>query len=136
MPPSVWGGVRSKVDGYRPNTGNSCLRYHETILHACYDPTVSTTADLVAVLKKELKSAQVTYADLARGLGLAESSVKRMFARGDMPLSRIDAICRVLHVDFAELSRRVADAQPLMREMTQEQEKAVVADKKLLLCAI
>ena len=97
---------------------------------------MSTTADLVLVLKKELKSAQMTYADLAQGLGMAESSVKRMLAKGDMALSRIDAICRVLKLDFAELARRVADAQPLLRELTQEQEKAVVSDKKLLLCAI
>jgi hypothetical protein len=97
---------------------------------------MSTTADLVAALKKELKAAQMTYADLAEGLGMAESSVKRMLARGDMALSRVDAICRVLKLDFAELSRRVADAQPLLTELTQEQEKAVVADKKLLLCAI
>jgi DNA-binding Xre family transcriptional regulator len=97
---------------------------------------MSTTADLVAALKKELKAAQMTYADLADGLGMAESSVKRMLAKGDMALSRIDAICRVLKLDFAELARRVADAQPLLKELTQEQEKAVVADKKLLLCAI
>lgn len=97
---------------------------------------MSTTADLVLALKKELKSAQMTYADLARALGLAESSVKRMLAKGDMPLSRIDAICRALKLDFAELARRVADAQPLLSEMTQQQEKAVVADKKLLLAAI
>jgi DNA-binding Xre family transcriptional regulator len=97
---------------------------------------VSTTADLVLVLKKELKTAQMTYADLALALGMAESSVKRMLAKGDMPLSRIDAICRALKLDFAELARRVADAQPLLSEMTQEQERAVVADKKLLLCAI
>jgi DNA-binding Xre family transcriptional regulator len=97
---------------------------------------MSTTADLVSVLKKELKAAQMTYADLAEGLGMAESSVKRMLAKGDMALSRIDAICRVLKLDFAELARRVADAQPLLSELTNEQEKAVVADKKLLLCAI
>ncbi len=97
---------------------------------------MSTTADLVTALKKELKSAQMTYADLARGLGMAESSVKRMLARGDMPLSRVDAICRVLKLDFADLARRVADAQPLLRELSQEQERAVVADKKLLLVAI
>ena len=97
---------------------------------------MSTTADLVTVLKKELKSAQMTYADLAKGLGMAESSVKRMLAKGDMALSRIDAICRVLKIDFAELARRVADSQPLLRELTQEQERAVVADKKLLLCAL
>ena len=97
---------------------------------------MSTTADLVAALKKELKTAQMTYADLAQALGMAESSVKRMLARGDMPLSRIDAICRALALDFADLARRVADEQPLLKELTQEQERAVVADKKLLLMAI
>jgi DNA-binding Xre family transcriptional regulator len=97
---------------------------------------MSTTADLVAALKQELKSAQMTYAQLAQALGMAESSVKRMLAKGDMPLSRIDAICRALKMDFAELARRVADAQPLLKELTLEQERAVVADKKLLLCAI
>ncbi len=97
---------------------------------------MSTTADLVLALKKELKSAQMTYADLARALGMAESSVKRMLAKGDMPLSRIDAICRALKLDFAELARRVADTQPLLKELTEQQEKAVVADKKLLLTAI
>eukprot|EP01031_Cornospumella_fuschlensis_P019256 gene19256-23596_t len=78
----------------------------------------------------------MTYADLALALGMAESSVKRMLARGEMPLSRIDAICRALKLDFADLARRVADAQPLLSEMTQAQEQAVVADKKLLLVAI
>lgn len=97
---------------------------------------MTTTADLVTALKQELKAAHMTYAHLARSLGLAESSVKRMLARGDMPLSRLDAICRALKLDFGELARRVADAQPLLKELTAEQEKAVVADKKLLLCAI
>ena len=97
---------------------------------------MSTTADLVALLKKELKTARMTYADLALALGMAESSVKRMLARGDMPLSRIDAICRALKLDFAELARKLADAQPLLAQLTEAQEKAVVADKKLLLVAI
>lgn len=97
---------------------------------------MSTTADLVTALKLELKAARMTYADLALALGMAESSVKRMLARGEMPLSRIDAICRALKLDFADLARRVADAQPLLAEMTQAQEQAVVADKKLLLVAI
>jgi DNA-binding Xre family transcriptional regulator len=97
---------------------------------------MSTTADLVTLLKKELKAARMTYADLAVKLGMAESSVKRMLAKGDMPLSRIDAICRALKLDFADLARRVADTQPLLAELTEAQEKAVVADKKLLLAAI
>lgn len=97
---------------------------------------MSTTADLVTALKKELKAAQMTYADLAQAIGMAESSVKRMLAKGDMPLSRIDAICRALKLDFADLARRVADSQPLLQELSAEQERAVVADKKLLLMAI
>lgn len=97
---------------------------------------MTTTANLIALLKSEMKTARLTYAGLARKLGLSESSVKRMFARGDMPLSRIDAICAALRIDFAELSRRVADTQPLLAELTLAQEKAVVADKKLLLVTI
>ena len=97
---------------------------------------MSTTLDLVTALKAELKAAGLTYADLAQQLGMAESSIKRVFAKGDMPLSRIDEVLRVLKMDFAELARKIADAQPLRRELTQEQEAAVIADRKLLLMAI
>ena len=97
---------------------------------------MSTTQDLVAALKGELRAAGVTYADLASALGMSESSVKRVFAKADMPLSRVDEILRVLKMDFAELARKVADAQPLRRQLSVAQEAAVVADRKLLLLAI
>jgi transcriptional regulator with XRE-family HTH domain len=97
---------------------------------------MSTTQDLVGALKEELKAAHLTYADLADQLGMSESSIKRMFAKADMPLTRIDEILRVLKMDFADLARKVADAQPLRHELTLEQERAVVADRKLLLLAI
>lgn len=97
---------------------------------------MSTTADLVTALKSELKAAGLTYADVARELGVAESTIKRVFAKHDMPLSRIDEVLRVLKMDFADLARKVADARPLRSELTLEQEKAVVADRKLLLLAI
>lgn len=99
--------------------------------------SMSTTADLVTLLKGELKAAGVTYAGVAAHLGMAESSVKRMFSQaGDMPLSRIDEICRLINLDFADLARRVADSQPLMLELTLAQEKSVVADRTLLMVAI
>lgn len=97
---------------------------------------MSTSQDLVEVLKRELKRSGITYAALARSLGMAESSVKRMFSRADMPLARVDEICRVLKTDFAELAREVTALQPLREELTLEQEEAVVADRKLLLLAI
>jgi len=97
---------------------------------------MSTTQTLITVLKAELKAAGLTYAALAQQLGLAESSVKRMFARGEMTLSRVDDICRVLRIDYAELSRKVADTAPQRLLLTLEQEAAVVADRHLLLVAI
>jgi transcriptional regulator with XRE-family HTH domain len=96
---------------------------------------MSTTQDLVTALKTELKAAGVTYAELATQLGMSESSIKRVFSKADMPLSRIDDVLRVLKMDFAELARKVADAEPLRSELTLEQEKAVVADRRLLLLA-
>jgi len=91
---------------------------------------------LVAALKAELRRAGITYAALARELGLAESSVKRIFAKGDMPLSRIDEMLAVLKMDFADLAREIAQAAPPRRELSIEQERAVVADPRLLLAAI
>jgi hypothetical protein len=67
---------------------------------------MSTTRALVAALKAELKVAGVTYADLGRQLGMAESSIKRIFAKGDMSLSRVDEVLRVLRMDFASWRAR------------------------------
>src|SRR6218665_2775060 len=97
---------------------------------------MGATTDLVDIIKRELKARQLTYADLARELGMSESNVKRMLARADMPLSRVDAICRVLQLDFADLARQVVEAQPLLGRLSLEQEQAVVADEQLPLVAI
>ena len=75
---------------------------------------MSTTQDLVTALKAELRSAPASPTPTwPTALGMSESSVKRVFAKADMPLSRIDEMLRVLKMDFAELARKVADAQPL-----------------------
>ena len=97
---------------------------------------MSSTQDLVTTLKAELRRAGITYAALAAELGLAESSIKRIFAKRDMPLSRIDEVLAVLRMDFADLARQVALASPQRSELTLAQERAVVADPKLLLVAI
>ena len=97
---------------------------------------MGSSRDLVKALKAELRRAGVTYAQLAGPLGLAESSVKRIFARGDMPLSRIDAVLAVLKMDFAELARQVAAAQPPRHELSHAQEQAVVADPRVLVVAL
>lgn len=71
--------------------------YPARIFNAASLTSMSTSADLVTALKSELRGARITYADLAKRIGLAESSVKRMFARGgDLPLSRVDEVARAL----------------------------------------
>ena len=97
---------------------------------------MGTSLDLVSALKAELRRAGITYAQLATELRLAESSVKRIFAKGDLPLSRIDEVLAVLKMDFSELARIVGQASPARQELTLAQEQAVVADPKLLLAAI
>jgi transcriptional regulator with XRE-family HTH domain len=98
---------------------------------------MSSTQSLVALIKAELKGQGLSYAELARELGLSESSVKRMLAPGgEMPLSRVDEICRVLKLEFAELAGRLAAQAPELRELSLEQERAVVASPVLLLVAI
>jgi AraC-like DNA-binding protein len=98
---------------------------------------MSSTQTLIDVIKAELKAQGLSYADVARELQLSESSVKRMFAAGgEMPLSRVDALCSVLKTDFVELSRQLAEHQALRMELSLLQERAVVADPKLLLMAI
>jgi DNA-binding Xre family transcriptional regulator len=97
---------------------------------------MADTTLLIDVIKQELKSRNKTYADMAGALEMSESSIKRMFSKKEMPLSRIDDVCRYLGTDFADLARKVANALPLMTELTYEQEAAVVKDPLLLLVAI
>ena len=78
---------------------------------------MSTTHDLVAAPKAELRAAGLIYAASATELGMSKSSVKHVFAKGDVLLSRIDEILRVLKMEFAELARQVADAQPLRGQL-------------------
>jgi DNA-binding Xre family transcriptional regulator len=94
------------------------------------------TAALVEVLKRELKTRGVTYADLARNLRLSEASVKRMFSRRDFTLKRLDEICRHAQIEFAELARAVVRDETLISHLTYDQEKEIVSDRKLFLVAV
>ena len=94
------------------------------------------TAALVEVLKRELKTRGVTYADLARQLRLSEASVKRMFSRRDFTLKRLDEICRHAQIEFAELARAVVRDETLITHLTPDQEKEIVSDRKLFLVAV
>ncbi|MFK7965443.1 MAG: helix-turn-helix domain-containing protein [Burkholderiaceae bacterium] len=97
---------------------------------------MATSKELIKAIRQELRAADLTYADLAERLGNSESTVKRMFSRADMPLSRVDEILNLLGIDFNDLLRRMAQIQVAPLELRETQERALVSDRKLLLVAI
>jgi transcriptional regulator with XRE-family HTH domain len=94
------------------------------------------SAAFVDALKRQLKSRNVTYGELARALHLSEATLKRMFSRRDFTLKRFDEICEAAKIDFSELVRSLTREQTLLTRLTLEQEKEIVSDEKLFLVAV
>ncbi len=97
---------------------------------------MAQSAALIECLKRELKARGVRYADLARHLRLSEASVKRMFSGRSFTLTRLDEICGYAGIDFSELARALAREDMLVSQLTHEQEKEIVSDRKLFLVAV
>lgn len=87
---------------------------------------------LVDTLKKCVRAHGMTYAQLARAIGLSEPSVKRMFSRGTFTLARLDEILAILELDLYEVARMSRSAEEGPRELTLEQEAALAKDERLL----
>jgi hypothetical protein len=91
---------------------------------------------LVEVLKRELRSRGVTYAQVARKLNLSEASVKRMFSRGEFTLRRLDEVCQLTNSDFSDLARILNREESLISQLTPEQEREIASSIKLFLVAV
>jgi transcriptional regulator with XRE-family HTH domain len=94
------------------------------------------TAKLLATLKHALRARGLTYADVGEALGVAESSVKRLFSTGRFTLDRFERICKLAGLSVAELARESEAAQARPRQLTRAQEAELVADPRLLLVAV
>ncbi len=97
---------------------------------------MARTAVLVEILKRELRSRGITYAAVAGHLGMSETSVKRMFARKEFTLSRLDRICELAAMEFSELARLLAVPGGVISRLTYEQEKEFVENHRLMLVAL
>ena len=91
------------------------------------------TGRLLEELKKGLKSAGVTYADLADHLGLSEASVKRLFHTRGFSLSRLEAACHLAGLEISDLVERMNASMERISQLTPEQEEELLANPKLLL---
>jgi hypothetical protein len=92
-------------------------------------------AALVEALKRMLKAKGLTYAGVASGIGVSEASVKRMFARGDFTLQRLEDICRFARIDVGELAAAAGEDTQGVAQLSEAQEQEIVSDPKLLLVA-
>lgn len=90
------------------------------------------TDQLIDALKRILRSRRVTYADLARRIGLSEASVKRLFSQRTFTLSRLQQVLQALEMDFFELARLARGAGDAPQEMTEAQEHALASEPHLM----
>jgi len=86
---------------------------------------------LIDAMKSSLRSRGMTYAALARRLGVSEATVKRMFSRGSFSLQRVEQILDVLELDIGELARLARESADGPAELTLEQETALAQDARL-----
>jgi len=97
---------------------------------------MATSAGLVDVLKRELRTRGITYAQVARKLNLSEASVKRMFSRKDFGLKRLDQVCQLAGSEFSDLARALYLEESQISQLTPVQEKEIVSNRKLFLVAV
>jgi transcriptional regulator with XRE-family HTH domain len=91
---------------------------------------------LLSAVKRELKARGLTYRDVARRLGLSESSVKRLLSTGRLTLARLAELARLLDMTLAELFQAAEQSQTRIARLTRAQEAELVRDPKLLLVAV
>lgn len=89
-------------------------------------------AQIVAELKRALRSTGHTYADVAKALKLSVASVKRLFSTEDLSLQRVDQICELVGLSLREILDRALERSDPTDQLTLAQESELIADPKLL----
>lgn len=97
---------------------------------------MAKTRAVIDILKKALKASGLTYADVAGHLGLSQASVKRMFARGQFTLERLESVCEMMQLDFTDLVRMIDEERAKISSLSAEQEEELISDLKFLLVAL
>ncbi|MFK8054232.1 MAG: helix-turn-helix domain-containing protein [Woeseiaceae bacterium] len=91
------------------------------------------TGQLIDQLKRALKSAGVTYADLATHMDLSEASIKRLFQTHNFSLARLEQAANLAGLDISDLVERMNASEDRISELTPAQEQEFMRDPKLLL---
>lgn len=74
---------------------------------------------LRAILKKHLEQKKITYAALAKSIGVSLPTVKRWLTKDDLPVEGLDAILNVLNLTWRELIQAL-EVHEIHRQMASE----------------
>jgi transcriptional regulator with XRE-family HTH domain len=96
---------------------------------------MSQTDALVQTLKRALKAKGFTYADVAARMDLSENSIKRLFATRSFSIERLEQICELVDMEISDLVQSMLENSRRIEMLTDEQEREVAGDIKLLLVA-
>jgi len=96
---------------------------------------MSQIQGIITTLKTELRSRHITYADLATKLNMSEANIKNMFSTCRFTLDRIELICEIIELDIVDIIKLFEQSKNRITYLTEEQEKVLVNDIKLLLVA-
>jgi transcriptional regulator with XRE-family HTH domain len=94
------------------------------------------TVAVVDALKRALRARGVTYAEVAKALRLSEASVKRLFSSGHFTLERFEQVCELARTSLSELAKSMDSGSEDISQLTLEQEREIMGDRKLLLVAL
>jgi DNA-binding Xre family transcriptional regulator len=90
---------------------------------------------IIESLKRLMKSRAITYKELAARVNLSEVSIKRIFSRSSMSLTRLEQICQALDIGILEIARLSTEQSVDAAEsLTLQQEGELAADPNLLAC--
>ena len=97
---------------------------------------MAQTPALIDILKQSLKTHRLTYADIASRLEMSEANVKRMFAKKRFSMHRFEQICELMQMEMSDLFVLYEASRQRINQLTEQQEKELVGDEKLLLVAV
>ena len=97
---------------------------------------MSELPHLIATLKRLLKAQGLTYRDVAKGLEVSETSVKRLFSSERFTVERLERISGMLGYTLSELLAEAGTQVERVTALTPEQEAQLVRDEKLMLVAV
>ncbi len=97
---------------------------------------MAQTSSLLIALKKALKAHGFTYADVAKHLGLAQASIKRLFSQENISLNRLDQICQMMDLEISDLVRTMTEQQSQLQQLSEAQEQQITNDIGLLLTTV